>query len=311
MHVIPLIHFIISPCSCTVLCTDTMITFSVGTTSCFWFADETLVDVDWIGLVLEGTVILVRPGRKGVTVVWILIDLNKDEDVAMNVEGLIVDCSFSLISSSFWHLSMMLSSASLNQQESHDCMTFMGCFVLIKSTVTFTFHITIWGTFGWDMLVLPRTDPTRLAHFSTWAVREVYAHDARYTVNVCSLWYTWSALNRGTCTLRTFGARPTSFTLASSRINDFDKSFLIAIWALAFHTSTCTECWKCKKYLRNNKKKTLRRCLKNKQAEKNLYVFPLRKWSICLSHNPGDRNVNWKSRFQMSLLVGIHQNSEY
>ena len=82
----------------------------------------------------------------------------------------------------------------------------MGCFVLIKSTVTFTFHITIWGTFGWDMLVLPRTDPTRLAHFSTWAVREVYAHDARYTVNVCSLWDTWSALNRGTCTLRTFGA---------------------------------------------------------------------------------------------------------
>ena len=120
MYVIPLIHLMLSPCSCTVLCTGIMVTLSVGTTSCFWFADETLIDEDWIGWVFEGTEILVRPWRKGVIAVWILIDLNKDEDVAMTVEGLNMDCSSSLISASFWHFSMMSSSASVKQQESHD-----------------------------------------------------------------------------------------------------------------------------------------------------------------------------------------------
>lgn len=67
MDVIPLIHFRLSGWSCP---------------------------AGRVSGVLEGTG--VRLGIKGVPVVEILIELNKDENVAVTVEVLIVDCSFLL-----------------------------------------------------------------------------------------------------------------------------------------------------------------------------------------------------------------------
>lgn len=108
MYVIFLIYFMFLLCLCIVLCIGIMVIFFVGIILCFWFVDEIFIDEDWIGWVFEGIEILVRFWRKGVIVVWILIDLNKDEDVVMIVEGLNMDCLFFLIFVFFWYFLMML-----------------------------------------------------------------------------------------------------------------------------------------------------------------------------------------------------------
>ena len=213
MDVIPLIHFRLSGWSCP---------------------------AGRVSGVLEGTGI--RLGIKGVPVVEILIELNKDENVALTVEVLIVDCSFLLSFSVPIRVSVIkfLPFPQDTQQMS-------------VPSDTFDLHLTKKHAYSWH-----------LGQGFLWHVQFL---GSMVSLNPSSsqsgCWPFIPALN-GESVRNTWGI-----------------------------------------------KRTLGRCLKNKQAEKNLSVFPLRKCSICLDHDPRDRNVNWKSRFQESSLVGIHQNSEY
>ena len=227
MDVIPLIHFRLSGWSCP---------------------------AGRVSGVLEGTG--VRLGIKGVPVVEILIELNKDENVAVTVEVLIVDCSFLL--------SFSVPIRVLEKREPR------GWHSLFFSVIKF--------------LPFPQDTQRMSVPSDTFDLHLTKKHAYSWHLGQGRLWHV---------------------QFLGSMVSLNPSSSQSGCWPFipALNGESVRNTW--------GIKRTLGRCLKNKQAEKNLSVFPLRKCSICLDHDPRDRNVNWKSRFQESSLVGIHQNSEY